>query len=144
MIPSWDDGLLPPGIHWADWEEIGERFGTTEHRRALLAGLRMALVALAQAGCRSAYIDGSFVTDKQRPNDFDACWDPAGVDLDALDPVLLDLAHPRAAQKARFGGELFPNVPEATSGSLFVEFFQTDRDTGGAKGIVAIDLRRFP
>jgi hypothetical protein len=143
VIPSWQDGLLPPGIHWAKWDEIEERFGTTEHRRALLAGLHMALLSLAAAGCRSAYIDGSFVTDKQRPNDFDACWDPNGVDLDALDPLLLELAHPRATQKARFGGELFPNVAEAGSGSLFVDFFQTDRDTGGPKGIVAIDLRRL-
>ena len=107
MIPR--KGLLPPGI---DWEEIGERFGTNEHRRDLLGGLRAALVALAEAGCGTAYIDGSFVTDKERPNDRDACWDPDGADLDALDPVLLDLAHPRTAQKARYGGELFPNVAQ--------------------------------
>ena len=109
----------------------------------MLVGLRAALVALAEAGCRTAYIDGSFVTDKGRPNDFDACWDPSGVDLDALDPVLLDLAHPRTAQKARYGGELFPNVVQAGGEVSFLEFFQTDRDTGGPKGIVAIDLRRL-
>ncbi len=118
-----------------------ERYGTNEHRQALLDGLRAALVELAAAGCSTAYIDGSFVTNKDRPNDFDACWGPTGVDLDALDPVLLDLGHPRTAPKARFGGELFPNVTEVASGSPFLEFFQTRRDTGEPKGIVAIDLR---
>ncbi len=136
-------GAPSAGDYWADWGEIGERFGTNDHRQDLLVGLRAALVALAEAGCRTAYIDGSFVTDKERANDFDACWDPDGVDLDALDPVLLDLAHPRTAQKARYGGELFPNVAQAGSVPPFLEFFQVDRDTGGPKGIVAVDLRRL-
>lgn len=143
MIPPWKEGLLPPGVHWADWEEVEERFGTNEQRQDLLVGLRAALVALAEVGCRTAYIDGSFVTAKERPNDFDACWDPSGVDLDGLDPVLMDLAHPRTAQKDRYGGELFPNVAQAGGGSPFLEFFQVDRDTGRPKGIVAMDLRRL-
>ncbi len=62
------------------------------------------------------WLDGSFVTAKDEQADFDACWDPDGVDLDTLDPVLLDLSRGRAAQKARFGGELFPNVTEASQG----------------------------
>ena len=142
MIPPYrEDGLLPAGVHWAEWGEIEERYGTTYHRRRLLEGLRAALLVLAKVGCRAVYINGSFVADVERPNDFDACWDPAGVDFDSIDEVFLDLGFPRAAQKARFGGELFPNVTEAGSGSLFLDFFQTDRDTGQAKGIVAIDPR---
>lgn len=62
-----------------------------------------------------------------------------GVDLEALDPILLDLSNHRAAQKARFGGELFPNVIEAQSGLSFSEFFQNERDTS-RKGIVVIHL----
>ena len=61
------------------------------------------------------------------------------MDLDALDPVLLDLSNHRAAQKARFGGELFPNVVESQSGLSFAEFFKNERDTG-RKGIVVIHL----
>ncbi len=45
----------------------------------------------------------------------------------------------RAAQKARFGGELFPNVIEAESGLTFSEFFQNERDTG-RKGIIVIQI----
>lgn len=82
------------------------------------------------AGCGRIWVNGSFVTAKEEPADFDACWDSEGVDLDALDPVLLDLSAGRASQKSRFGGELFPNVGEAQSGLAFSEFFQNERDTG--------------
>ncbi|MDP8961033.1 MAG: helix-turn-helix domain-containing protein [Actinomycetota bacterium] len=61
---------------------------------------------MASAGCVTLWPNGSFVTDKAWPNDFDACWDPDGVDLEAIDPALLDLDHPRTSQKDRYGGEL--------------------------------------
>jgi hypothetical protein len=53
--------------------------------------------------------------------------------------VLLDLTAGRAAQKRRFGGELFPNVIEAGSGLVFRDFFQNERD-GSRKGIVVLKL----
>lgn len=79
-----------------------------DRRRQLLDGLAEAVELLAAAGCTRVWLNGSFVTGKDEPADFDACWDPDGVDLDALDPIFFDLAAGRAHQKARFGGELFP------------------------------------
>lgn len=65
-----------------------------------------------------------------------------GVDPARLDPVLLDCSDGRAAQKARYGGELFPaELPEGASGRTFLEFFQIDRQTGLAKGIIQLDLQ---
>lgn len=91
------------------------------------------------------YVDGSFVTAEPQPRDFDACWDISGVDPNLLDPVFFDFDNHRAAQKARFLGEFFPaQLHEGGSGRTFLEFFQTDRDSGDAKGIVAIELRRLP
>ena len=144
MIPQFDaDGLLPPGIHWATWDEVTATFGNTPWRRRLLYGLDMAIDSLRRAGCRTVYIDGSFVTSKEVPNDFDACWEEAGVEPEFLDPVLLQFDAGRAAQKARYLGELFPASLGATvEGISFLEFFQTDRETGGGKGIVAVDLGR--
>ena len=118
-----------------------ERFGWTERRRRLLDGLAEAIELFAEAGCRQIWLNGSFVTAKDEPGDFDACWDADAVDLDTLDPVLLDLSNHRAAQKARFGGELFPNVIETQSGLSFAEFFQNERDTS-RKGIVVIHLSK--
>ena len=146
MLPTFDpdSGRLPPGEHIASWDEVVERFGWTERRRRLLDGLAEAIELLAAAGCQRIWLNGSFVTAKDEPGDFDACWDTDDVDLDALDAldaVLLDLSNHRAAQKARFGGELFPNVVETQSGLSFAEFFQNERDTS-RKGIVVIHLSK--
>jgi hypothetical protein len=140
VLPAFDpdSGRLPPGEHVASWDEVVERFGWTERRRRLLDGLAEAIELLAAAGCRRVWLNGSFVTAKDEPGDFDACWDTDEVDLDALDPVL---SNHRSAQKARFGGELFPNVIETQSGLSFAEFFQNERDTS-RKGIVVINLSK--
>lgn len=125
----------------ATWNEIVDRYGTTEYRTSLLTGLRAALESLKAAWCRWAYLDGSFVTSKEAPADFDACWEVSGVDADRLHPELLDFGNARVAQKRRYGGELFPaNAMAAPPNTRYLEFFQSDRHSGEAKGIVAIDL----
>ena len=142
MVPPFNaDGNLPPGIYWATWQEIVDRFGNTTWRRQLLDGLRAALEELKHVGCPTVYLDGSFVSAKLIPGDFDACWDVDGVDFDSINPVLLDFEGGRATQKAKFGGELFPASLRADGlGTPFLDFFQTDKDTGSQKGIVALDL----
>lgn len=90
------------------------------------------------------YIDGSFVTRKAFPQDYDACWEESGGDLSRLDRVFLIFNDGRAQQKAKYRGEFFPaSVTDATSGLAFLAFFQTDR-RGKSKGIVALDLRGRP
>jgi hypothetical protein len=112
-------------------------------RQELLAGSKRACEPLQQAGCQRIYTCGSFVTSKEFPGDFDACWEDDNVDfvkLKELEPVLLDFKNHRAAQKAKYGGELFPASSIASlDGKTFLEFFQQDRD-GNPKGIIAIDL----
>jgi hypothetical protein len=141
MIPPFDTntGRLPEGVHEASWDEIVQRFGWNQRRRRLLDGLAEAIELLARAGGRRLWLNGSFVTVKDDPGDFDACWDVESVDLDAIDPVLLDLSSGRAEQKRRFGGELFPNIIESGSGLMFTEFFQNDLDAG-RKGVVVIKI----
>ncbi len=145
LIAEFDgDGNLPSGIHWATWAEVVERYGITAHRRRLLEGLRAALADLRAAGCSTVYVDGSFITTKQVPNDYDACWEIDGVRPELLHPVFLTFDDSRRAQKTRYYGEFFPaSSPNGSSGETFLEFFQTTRD-GAQKGIIAIDLRRFP
>lgn len=142
MIPDFlPDGNLPAGIHEAEWREIVLRFGNNPHRITLLHGLLLALRNLKQAGCRRAYINGSFVTAKEGHNDFDVAWETDNVRTYLLHPALLDFSNRRAAQQRAFGGELFfADAYADEHGRTFTEFFQTDRE-GNAKGIVAIDLR---
>jgi hypothetical protein len=146
MIPAFlNSGLLPEGIHWASTNEVQARFGTNTHRVRLLGGLSRACGALAVAGCTAVYLDGSFVTEKAAPSDYDACWDIAGVDVTKLDGVFKDFSNLRAAQKAKYFGEFFPAqlVNRPTSRS-FLQFFQIDKLTGDPKGIIGIYLRAQP
>lgn len=142
MVPDFTEGgTLPPGVHWATWDEVADRFGGTPQREELLAGLRRALENLRDAGCRTVYVDGSFVTDKDVPGDYDACWEEQGVDPSVLDPVLLTFDPGRATQKATYAGELFPATALAVEDGLsFLEFFQVDKESSEPKGIIAIDL----
>ena len=146
MIPKTNDaGLLPEGIHWATWAEVEERFAITDWRRTLTDGARRAADNLKASGCKTLYLDGSYVTDKEHPSDFDGCWDTTGVSGQSLDPVLLSFGNRRAAQKAKYHGELFPSSIVADErGTTYLEFFQRDKQTAKPKGIIAIDLEAFP
>jgi hypothetical protein len=144
MIPAWStNGDLPPGVHFTTWRELADRLSFNPRRGRMLAGFRQACRELQKAGCRLVYLDGSFVTRKEQPGDFDACWDIHNVDDARLDPVFWDFSRGRAAQKQRFLGELFPaQLPEGVTGRAFVDFFQVNKMSGAPKGILAIRLGR--
>ena len=98
---------------------------------------------LAAAGGEELLLDGSFVTAKSRPGDYDGAWETVGVDPDRVDPVLLDFSNRRAVMKAKYLGDLFPASAMAAPGVLYRDFFKTDRN-GVEKGIVLIDLGSLP
>jgi hypothetical protein len=138
----WD--VLPPGIHAATLAEVATAFATNARRRALYDGLLLACAALHVAGCANLYLDGSYVTAKDEPGDYDACWDPTGMDGAKLDPVFLDFTNKRQAMKDKFGGEFFPaNMPN-TATQTILEFFKVERFTGKEKGILLIVLSADP
>jgi hypothetical protein len=150
MIPAlislpgapWD--VLPPGLHVATLDEIRVSFAINVRRRELFDGLILASASLSSAGCSRIHLDGSYVTGKPIPGDYDACWDPAGVDPKRLDPVFRDFSNHRAAQKAKFKGEFFPSSMRNTPTQPFLDFFQTERFTGMRKGIITVLLSSDP
>lgn len=146
MIPEFDEnGNLPPGVHFCEWEEFKDRFATNLTRQRMLDGLELAMTQLKAAGSRTIYINGSFVTSKEKPGDFDACWDSEDVDYDYLRknaPKLLNHLE-RNAQKSQYKGELFrSDQPVGDDNLTSLDFFQQDR-LFNAKGIIAIDLFRW-
>jgi hypothetical protein len=143
LIPDFTTSdNLPAGVHRATWDEFCKRFGRSGHWKKLIDGLAAALSSLAAAGCRIVYINGSFVTRKLKPNDYDLCWSIDGVAVERLDPVLLDFSPSgRRAMKAKYLGDLFPaEVPEGASEKVLLEFFQIDKSTAERKGIVSMNL----
>ena len=146
MIPDFDNNnTLPPGIHTATWQEFCDRYGYTKHRRELLAGLEKGMNHLREANCSCVWIDGSFISAKHRPGDFDVCWDEDGVNMSFLKtmyPALLDFSNERKRQKGIYRGEFFLSTeleaykPKRT----FLEFFQQDDRERIKKGIIKIML----
>ena len=143
LIAEFDEfGNLPPGVHAATWDKIMQRFGQTERRKRMLEGLRMALPIFKRAGCVYVYLDGSFVTSRQEPQDYNCCWETTGVNLELIkDKSLLDTSvKGRTKQKLLYGGEFWPNSRALNDiGRSSFSFFQQDRE-GRRKGIIAINL----
>lgn len=147
MIPDFVDiggpwKVLPPGVHDATLEEVESRYATSERRKRLFFGFREGVMALRKAGCRKVFLNGSFVTGKANPGDFDVCWDSVGVETAKLNPVFLDFSEGRKKQKEIFQGEFFPDHLSADGTHTFLDFFQIDKDTQDAKGIICIELEQ--
>lgn len=145
MLPDVDSstGYLPPGAHAAPWSEVAARFNGNGHRTRLVGGLLAALRNLMGAGCRSILLDGSFISQKDLPEDYDGAWNTQGVDPYRVDPALLDFTNGRAAMKSKYLGELFPASSFAAPGVLYRDFFMKDRN-GVPKGVITIDLGSLP
>ncbi len=140
MLPEFEEisGNLPPGLHNVTWEEVVHRYGYNTTRRRLLVGLKKGLDALRAAGCSQYYLNGSFITAKLMPSDFDGCYPLQGINEDLLDPVLLNTENDCEVQRLHYRGEFWPD----TNGSM-VEFYLRDNRTYPvqAKGIVVINLK---
>lgn len=130
--------VLPIGIHDASLEEVRIRYATNEYREELFGGFVRGIQNLRGAGTKAIFLNGGFVGENPKPSDFDCCWDPTGVDLKKLDPVFLDFANKRDAQKKKYRGEFFPSTFQAAPGEFFLDYFQRDKHTGQAKGILRV------
>jgi len=145
MIPDFDtDGNLPSGIYEANLMEIEAKFTFTLKRKGHFKHLKLLIVDLIAIGCKTIYIDGSFITKKALPNDIDICWESKGVDLINAKmnmPILWDLNFPRNAQQNKYHADIFPaNCFELSSKLYFLDFFQFDKNTGKAKGIIKLEI----
>ena len=143
MIPSLIDvggpwNVPPPGIHNVTLNEVKTQFATNPNRQRLFEGFASGFAALQKAGSKEILLNGSFVTDKPNPGDFDCCWNSSGTDVSKLDPVFLDFTDNRAAQKKKYGGEFFPFGSGVGATDFFLNFFQKDKHTGKTKGILRV------
>ncbi len=143
MIPELTrEGLLPPGRHEATLGEIRRRFGVgTPVRVRLMKGLEAVLRLARKMEATVLYLDGSFVTDKKEPGDWDAVLlVPAGARIGSKEALLL--ANRQEIRK-RIGGDLFtvsvedPEVPAHYVERVFVR----DRE-GRPKGLAVLKLAR--
>ena len=128
-------GILNPGIHKMTWEEFSKTFNKSLRREILLIGLEKIYHILRNIGATHIYIDGSFVTNKLDPGDWDACFD-------APEYVLYEIRElpNRKKIKELYGGDLFYVGSEADEyGTKYLDFFQQIRGSSVLKkGIVEL------
>ena len=140
MIPDFDaSGYLPSGEHLASWAEFRSRFGWNSHRLRLLDGMLRMAQNLRDAGVDFFLVDGSFVTAKELPSDYDVCCDFSGANIGVMDWDLTD----RELSKLKYGGEVFPDQHQAHNLHTYREFFQRDR-SGTPKGVVRLRMDTLP
>jgi hypothetical protein len=74
-------GALPPGEHPATLKEINTRFTSNYARKQICQGLKFVVGELASHDVEIIFVDGSFVTNKERPRDVDVAYEiPDGAD----------------------------------------------------------------
>jgi hypothetical protein len=125
-------------------KQVKSAFTWTQRRDDLYRGLVAAAMNMIAAGVPAIWIDGSFTTAKDEPEDIDGCWEYVeSVNVDRLDPVFLELDPPRRAMREKYGVDfLITNMRLRDAGGATVQqFFQVDRD-GNARGVVRIDLTK--
>jgi hypothetical protein len=147
MIPEFNkDGVLPAGIHLTNLIEFKERFVYNYKREAIYNGFLKLVEDLKKMGSPALYVDGSFITKKQLPNDVDVCWERIPGDdflrfVKLNFPIFFKFHHPRKEQQDTYCADVFPaDFIELSSGKLFLDYFQIDRNTGLPKGIIKIEI----
>jgi|SRR5215469_7199049 len=136
-IPAFVEstGLLPAGDYPATLAEIKERFCWNYRRTVIYNGLEFVASELTSHQVTTIWIDGSFVTTKDRPRDVDvACEVP-----DCCDPTHWGLCSPsRRKDLKRFW---HVDLLHYWHGQPPIkEFLSKDRD-GTDKGIIQLLVR---
>ena len=142
-IPEFrDDGWLPIGHYKADWNEIVVRFGGKPGSRradltAKLLQLRHSLQATGVSG--TILLDGSFISGKTEPGDFDILLiGPADLQVRKdTEPNLASLLDTSAAEAQ--GYSLFFVTKDSPLRELISTVWDFSKE-GIAKGIVELAL----
>ncbi len=170
MLKFSPSGLLPPGDHNITLAQLKEAIKEGPGRgQSWDAAWRLKLLSefekryhqLLEAGISEVYVDGSFATDKPRPNDIDAyfvvprkLW-LGGLEekLRALDPEFwcfetVNVGDGKVGypMSIRFNIEIFPVYMEHTPEHCDcdelidpkIDFFRTDKYSHKPKGIIRI------
>lgn len=146
-IPAFNaDGLLPPGVHEATFDEVRSRFGAfqaSDRRVRLFDRLTELVENMRLSGLfQFLLIDGSFVTTKPAPNDIDllAVLKP-GHDFERDLPISEYALVSRAMLARRFRFDVIVAEQDSEVYKTFVEFFSRLRNSPELrKGMVRVTL----
>ena len=140
-IPSLEsNGLLPAGIHECSLADISEQFTWNAHR----SGLFTRFVSFLDAELKPkfpypVYFDGSFVTDKELPDDTDVVLDLGPATAEHKWHALMFMRTHQQRIMEVYRVHFWINFPGDNN---FVEFFQyVGVKTASAKGLNPLHLK---
>ena len=147
-IPPLDGrGVLPPGLHECTLDQLSEVFGrfqTNEQRVRLTSCLREYVARVRDVELvEYLVVDGSFVTDKESPNDIDLIVVlRADADLaDDFPPFVYNVISKRRVRK-EYPFDVLVAADRSEAFDRHVAFFSQLRgDTETAKGLLVLRVR---
>jgi len=144
LIPNFlPNGFLPEGIHEATFAEVQQKLGFSRKREQLLNKMKYLIEICQLMGCDVIYLDGSFVSAKIAPNDYDACWDCTKNKKQVMSKVCESYLNADSeTQKDFFGGEIYPAFAKAPLNEdiSILTYFQRVQFCNEHKGIIKIRL----
>ena len=143
MLPGFNEfGDLPPGVYKESLEGVLARFGVGSSTRQRLASRleRLYDVAASTQEVRRFVLFGSFITEKEHPNDIDVflvmedSFDFGGLSGEAR--ILFD----HDAAQAHFGASVFwlRSIAALGGEETAIQDWKIKRD-GGTRGLVEIE-----
>jgi hypothetical protein len=141
LPPFRDDGYLPDGLHKTNLATVVETFGKNSRRRQFLVFRLQRWIELARnVRAQKLFIDGSFVTEKNEPNDIDAV---VLLPSDFRDQVLSGLESAIELEYmllTRRPEEIFAAEDDNDWDEWIQFFMQTREFDNRTKGLVEIEL----
>ncbi|QQS32740.1 MAG: hypothetical protein IPM50_13940 [Acidobacteriota bacterium] len=146
-LPNFrQDGWLPDGHHSATWQEIEETFAgiPDSPRRRVYDRLILWRDSARQVGLSGKLVlNGSFISNKPDPSDFDTLfvYDEECEDILANDPAAKHLIDHAACKAA--GYDLFVFAKQNTivfPSFASLELFDRDKKTGITKGVLEVNI----
>ena len=144
-----ETALLPPGLHDRTLDEIHalcvQAFPVSRTRPGIFAGLADFYTALARFGVSvELWVDGSFVTDKENPNDVDIVAQVGQKSFASLSPerqeALFNLFWQRETARARWRVDAYIFTRgDREQESFWLDLFGHSR-SGEAKGIIRLQV----
>lgn len=140
-IPTLEpNGLLPTGVHECSLEDISAQFTWNDHRIGLFTSFRRFHDSeLKPQFPYPIFFDGSFVTDKELPDDTDVVLDLSGAPDDRKWHALIFMQQNQARIMEAYRVHFWINLPGANDLAAFFQYVGVK--TASAKGLNPLHLK---
>lgn len=118
--------------------EFEKEFGFNESRKEKIKNVLLFLQIFSSFGCTNTYIAGSFVSNKEFPNDIDLCIDITGIDYLKLSKVYPEFLNQHGIEKIKKEHKVHLIFFDADSLG-YLDWFRKDRNNN-PRGLVKIYL----